>query len=344
MTLTMPSQPRIMPALRIPARPLGAKQSFVFHCNTAQRARLHAWTPIKPPSTLCKHTPLHLHIQAFHIQSPKNTSYSYTTMSPETKNPSQSAALAQTLKSLHTPGTPLILTNAWDPPSARAIASLSSTRALATASAAIAQAAGLDDQALTFDANLAAARNIAAVAAEFGLPLTVDFQDGYGARLEEGVGALVGMGVVGINLEDFGREVGGLYGVGEAQERVRRVLRTAEEAGVRDFVVNARTDALLVGGSIEEAIERGKAYLEAGATTAFIWGGKERGGMSVEEVKKASKELEGRLNVSLQVVRPGGLTVGELREIGVARISLGPQVMVKAMEGVKREMEAIVSG
>ena len=115
---------------------------------------------------------------------------------------------ALTLKSLHSPGNPLILTNIWDAITARAIAPLPTTKALATASYAIAAAAGLEDHDLTLEVNLAAIRAISKVAQEFNLPLTADFQDGFGSRLEEGIRELIRAGVVGINLEDFGRELG----------------------------------------------------------------------------------------------------------------------------------------
>lgn len=58
-----------------------------------------------------------------------------------------------------------------------------------------------------------------------------------------------------------------------------------------DFCVNARTDALGHGGSIEESIDREKAYLAAGATTVFVWGGGDRRGVSAEEVKQLVEAL-----------------------------------------------------
>ncbi|KAF2873719.1 PEP phosphonomutase-like protein [Massariosphaeria phaeospora] len=258
--------------------------------------------------------------------------------------PSTQNDLALQLRSLHRPGIPLILTNIWDAISARAIASLPRTRALATASYAIAAAAGLDDVELDLATNLHAIKGVARVAKATNLPLTVDFMDGFGDKLEEGVKEVIKLGAVGINLEDFERETNGLYSVGEAQERVRRVLRVAAEEGVPDFVVNARTDALIGGQDIDEAISRGKAYLEAGAANVFIWSGRERGGTSREEVEKASKALGGRLNVILLRAVPGGLTVKELSEIGVARISVGPQLMLKTAKGVEEEARSILDG
>lgn len=252
-------------------------------------------------------------------------------------------ALAQGLKSLHVAGRPLILTNIWDAISARSIVSLPNTHALATASAAVAAAAALPDDDLTLDINLAAIRAVAKIAKQHDKPLTVDFQDGFGDQLEEGLLEVVRAGAVGINLEDFGREIGDLYDVATAQERIRRVLKVAAEEGVPDFVVNARTDALLVGRPLAEAIERGKAYLQAGAHNIFIWGGSKRGGLAREEVEEACQALEGKLNVSLRWVAPG-LTIKELSEIGVARISVGPQLMLKTEDMIKEEAARIQSG
>ncbi|OAL54330.1 PEP phosphonomutase-like protein [Pyrenochaeta sp. DS3sAY3a] len=256
--------------------------------------------------------------------------------------PSQNdTALA--FKALHKPGSPLVLTNVWDAITAKTIASLPTTKALATASFAIAAAAGLADDDLTLDVNLRAAAAIAKVAQAFNLPLTVDFQDGFAEQLEEGVRKVIQLGAVGINLEDFGREKKALYSIAEAQDRIRRVLKVAKEEGVPDFVVNARTDTLYNGGEVDEAIERGKAYLEAGAANVFIWGGPSRKGWSKEEVIKATEALNGKLNVILVRVVPGGLSIKELGEIGVARISVGPQLMLKTAGLVGEEASRILN-
>jgi 2-methylisocitrate lyase-like PEP mutase family enzyme len=254
--------------------------------------------------------------------------------------------LAKTLKALHKPGSPLVLANIWDAITAQAVASLPQTKALATASYAIALAAGVEDPKLTLDVNLHAIEGIARIAEQHNKPLTADFQDGYGDALEEGVKSLAKLGVVGCNLEDFDRERDGLYTVDEAVSRIKLVLQTAASLGVPDFVVNARTDALVTGLSIDEAIARGKAYLDAGATSAFIWGGRERAtpGMRTEEVVQAAKELGWRLNVSLVRIRPGGLSVRELGEIGVCRISVGPQLMMRTVGAVGEEAERVYAG
>ena len=246
-------------------------------------------------------------------------------MSPQTQNDT-----AKHFRSLHIPGTPL--------------ASLPSTKALATASFAIAAAAGLTDDELDLATNLRAARIIAKVAASHNLPLTVDFQDGFATQLEEGVRAVIALGAVGINLEDFGREIGGLYSVDEQCERIGKVIAVAGEEGVPDFVVNARTDALFQGRDVDGAIERGKRYLEAGAFNVFIWGGPERQGWKRDEVRRASEALGGRLNVILVRGKAGGLSVSEIAELGVARISVGPALMRWSAERIGEEANDILVG
>jgi 2-methylisocitrate lyase-like PEP mutase family enzyme len=254
--------------------------------------------------------------------------------------------IARVFKALHEPGKPLILTNVWDAITAKTVASLPTTKALATASYAIAAAAGVPDEELTLDINLRAVEAIAKVAKQFTLPLSVDFQDGFGDQLEEGVRAVIKLGAVGINLEDFDRQTNALFPVEEAQERIRKVMKVAEEEGVPDFVINARTDALfsIPHDGYGEAIARGKAYLDAGAANIFIWGGPSRKGWSKEDVSKASKALEGRLNVLLITIQPDGLSVKEIGEVGVCRISVGPQLMLKTMGALAEEAEAILKG
>lgn len=117
-------------------------------------------------------------------------------------------------------------------------------------------------------------------------------------------------------------------------------------------VADTAHSVLVHGGSFEETITRGKAYLEAGATSVFVWGGgsgrvgdasaasgaNEDGpknfGISKQEIEQLVTAFDGRLNVSLKLGVPGALTVAELAKIGVSRISIGPTLQFKAMERV----------
>lgn len=247
-------------------------------------------------------------------------------------------------RAFHTPGEPLVLTNIWDAITATSIASIPGTKALATASFAVAAAAGLADEDLDLTTLVRAASVISKVAAAHDLPLTVDLQDGYGTQLRDAVRQIIQLGAVGINLEDFSRESNSLYSTAQQCERIQIAMQVAKEEGVPDFVVNARTDALFAGGSVDEAIDRGKAYLAAGGFNIFIWGGPSRKGWNREEVARAAKALNGRLNVTLIHGRPGGLSVREIGELGVARISVGPALMRWSVEAIQGEAASIMGG
>jgi len=249
---------------------------------------------------------------------------------------------AQELKALHVPGTPVIMANVWDIASARTVGSLPAAKALATASYAVALANGTEDAALTLEINVGAAKAIGKIAAELDKPLSVDLQDGYGARLEEAIAGVIAAGAVGVNIEDVDKDSGVQYSPADAADRIVRALKAAKSEGVPDFVVNARCDTMLKGsGDMEETISRGKKYLEAGATTVFVIGGAKRGGLSTDEVKQLTKGLDGRINVSV-VLADGKLTAKDVGDIGASRISIGPQLHLKAMQGVKAEAEKLL--
>ncbi|OCT49111.1 putative carboxyphosphonoenolpyruvate mutase [Cladophialophora carrionii] len=251
---------------------------------------------------------------------------------------------AKTFRDLHRPGRPLVLANVYDMLSAKTVAGLSSCHALATASYSVALAAGTTDDELTLDQNMAAARQIGRVAAAHGKPLTVDLQDGYGDRLADAVRQVIAAGAVGINLEDYDRGAKAFYSVDEAAARVRTAVQVAAgdapvAGGLRDFVVNARCDTLVQGGELAEVIERGKSYLDAGATSVFVWGGRQRG-VSRAEVEQLVTAFDGRLSVSFKW--EDGLTVAELAAMGVARISVGPAIMFFAMAEYERRARLLL--
>lgn len=247
--------------------------------------------------------------------------------------------LAKRLRSLHVPGNPLVLTNIYSPDSATIVASIPATKALATASYAVAAVSGTADASLTLSENLRAIGPIGEIAIKHSLPLTVDLQDGY-EDLAESVKRVIEKGVVGANIEDLQRDTGGVRKLDVAVERIKLALRTAEGLGVPDFCVNARSDILgTEGGTISNAIERGKAFLEAGATTVFIWGGGGGRGLRDHEIKELVKAFGGKLSVMMSL-KDGMLNAGDLADMGVARISIGPGLYFKETGGAG-VMEAV---
>jgi len=262
-------------------------------------------------------------------------------------NPQTSTQLAHKFRSLHIPGSPVLLTNIWDPPTVSLALANPSTKAIATASFAIAACAGLEDPELTLEVNLAVISKIAARIEKEGregdIPLTVDLQDGYGENLQEVIEKVVRMGVVGCNLEDS-KEVDGktvLINPEEHASRVKLVIETASKIGVDGFVVNARADCVMLGGTIEEAVTRGKKYLEAGATSVFVWGGMKRG-LRDAEVRELVEGLDGKVSVIYRKSRDGALSTRAIGDLGVARISMGPDLWREAMTCAEREMTRVV--
>jgi 2-methylisocitrate lyase-like PEP mutase family enzyme len=258
-------------------------------------------------------------------------------------------ARAIRLRELHKPGDHLILCNVYDGETARIVLQHGGAKAVATSSYAVAAVRGKRGEDLKPEILVSAVRDITSViesnsssrSQEQLVPLTVDMRDGWGDRLESTVQGIIDAGAVGCNLEDEDGETGELMTLTEGSDRVSRVLREASRLGVPDFVINARTDILGHGGTISDATERGKAYLAAGATSVFVWGGLKGRGVSCEEVKQLVQAFDGRLNVRLKT-GPGYLTIPELRELGVARVSLGRELQDIAMQAYKQAVARLL--
>jgi len=246
---------------------------------------------------------------------------------------------ARALRELCKPGAPLVLTNVYDAATASIVASHPNTTAVATASYAIAATNGVEDNDLSLEDNIGAIRKIAVVVSKKGLPLSADLQDGYddvATTIKQAIEA----GAIGCNIEDVEKRNGKLRSVDDAASRIKTALSAAEEAGVPDFCINARTDVLAFGGSVQDAVARGRAYLDAGAVTVFVWGGPSGRGVSTDEVKGLVQDLGGMVNVKMNL-RPGFLNAKELAELGVARISIGPELYNKAMATLKDALEVV---
>lgn len=249
---------------------------------------------------------------------------------------------AKAFRQLCKPGDPVLLTNVYDAATAAIVASHPRTKALATASYAIAATKGIEDNDLDLENNLIGIRNVATVAEKSGLPLTTDLQDGYG-NVAQTITRAIDAGAIGCNLEDVNNKTGELRHIDDAVSRINTAVAAAQQAGVPDFCVNARCDVLAFGGSIEDAITRGKSYLAAGAVTVFVWGGAKGRGVSKDEVVKLVEGLGGMVNVKMHL-RPGFLNAKELADIGVARISIGPELYRKAMAGFEDALGIAIEG
>ncbi|WP_106813748.1 isocitrate lyase/PEP mutase family protein [Microbacterium timonense] len=242
------------------------------------------------------------------------------------------AEKAQTLARLHAAPEILRVVNVWDAVSARTVAALPETRAIATAGHSIAATFGYPDGGIPLEISLDMIGRI--VQAVGDLPVTADLDDGY-ADPGETVRRAIGVGVVGANVEDR------LRPLDEAVSRVEAIVAAGAAEGV-PFVLNARTDAFVRAGdrpfeeSLADAIERGRAYLSAGADLVFV------PGILDAEVTRRLVEGIGERKVSV-IGLPGALSAGEYEALGVARVSYGPmpqRVALTALQDVAADLYA----
>lgn len=228
-------------------------------------------------------------------------------------------AKAEALRDLHIPGDPLLLLNAWDAASAVVIGR-GGARAIATSSAAAANALGYaDGQHVTREQMLGA---VAAVAGAVDLPVTADMEAGYGDRPEDASATARGVvetGAVGLNMEDLRDGGDDLLPIDAFCAKVAAVRAVGDETGV-PLVLNARTDVFLsqIGDPytrLENAVERGNAYLGAGADCIFVPGVIDTG-----VITELVQGIHGPVSV---LAVPGSPRVSDLKALGVARISTG---------------------
>jgi 2-methylisocitrate lyase-like PEP mutase family enzyme len=245
---------------------------------------------------------------------------------------------AEAFAALHVPGRPLVLFNAWDAGSARAVAA-SGAAAIATGSWSVAAAHGYGDgERLPLDLVIA---NLERIVAAVELPVTLDLEGGYGATPQavgETVGRVLLAGAIGFNLEDRDPEAHGLRTVAEQTARLRAARAAAERAGVAAFV-NARTDVFLIAAPdthgdamVDTALERARAYADAGASGFFVPG-------LVEErlIAKVTNGTPLPVNVMKSPACPSST---RLAELGVARVSHGPGPYRQAMKALEEAARA----
>jgi 2-methylisocitrate lyase-like PEP mutase family enzyme len=239
------------------------------------------------------------------------------------------AAKAELLRSLHVPGTPLIVTNVWDAITARTVAAVPGVKALATASHAISFAHGVHDgEGLSLEQALAAASLITHAV---DIPVSVDFERGYAPDLEalhHSIARLIATGAAGLNIEDtLDATAKTMFPIDVATDRVAAVRSTAGTVGV-PLVINARVDTLVRGGDWDDMVARANSYLEAGADVIFVLGlGTE------DKVKRALDAIDGKISV---VSNPTSVPLKRLAELGVSRVSFGPGTLGLTLAHLQR--------
>jgi 2-methylisocitrate lyase-like PEP mutase family enzyme len=244
------------------------------------------------------------------------------------------------LRSLHRPGDPLLLPNAWDVATARAVVA-AGFAVVATTSAGVAPALGFaDHEDAPADEMLAAA---ARIARGVDVPVTVDAEAGYGLAPAELAAALRAAGAAGANLEDTDHRAGSLRDPDEQAQWLQAVRQAAADDGY-GLVVNARIDVflgpLLAGGGagtqlelVPEALRRASAYLEAGVDCVYpiaLW--------EPEALRRFMSDVDGPVNVARLPQAP---PVAELTALGVARVSWGAFLFRDAMARFQEQLATL---
>jgi 2-methylisocitrate lyase-like PEP mutase family enzyme len=210
-------------------------------------------------------------------------------------------------RDLHQPGSPFLLPNAWDYASAAALVH-AGFPAVGTTSLGVAAGAGLPDgEGSTRSETVALARLLRS------LPgfLTVDIERGFSSAPGEVADLVASLDVDGVNIED---------GTGPVSHQVQVI--SAVKSAAPNVFLNARTDThWLRAGTTAEAVERCRAYIDAGADGVFVPGITDRAGIS------ALTDLGAPLNTLL-----GAIPFAELAELGVSRVSTGSLLFRAALD------------
>ncbi|MFB9310121.1 2-methylisocitrate lyase-like PEP mutase family enzyme [Agromyces hippuratus] len=235
-------------------------------------------------------------------------------------------------RTLHRPGDPLLLPNAWDLASTRWLAA-AGHRAIGTTSLGLAFGAGRRDGAGEIAAETFA---LAQAAAAVGIALSVDLEAGFSDDPDE-VGRfaaeLAAIGCVGVNLEDS-TEHGELADPELAAAKVAAIAAAAP-----GLYLNARTDGYWIDGDADadarftDAVARSGRYLAAGASGVFV-----PGVLDPATIAALAGAIEAPLNVLVQPELP----FSRLAELGVARVSTGSLLFRISLGSITGAVGALV--
>ena len=248
------------------------------------------------------------------------------------------AARADALRALHTARQMLVLPNAWDAASAK-VFEAAGFAAIATTSIGIAQSLGFaDHEGAPLDEMLAAAARIIRAVT---VPVTVDFEAGYGLGPREIAQRLIAIGAAGMNLEDSDHHGGSRIVDAERHAAHLAAVRAAcRDEGV-GLVLNARVDTfvLRLGTAQEqltEGLRRARLYKEAGADCIYPITAHEEGDI------RAIVDGLGRAPVNVMAL-PVAPPLAKLAALGVARITFGSQLMRSALDEAERALQAYLA-
>ena len=181
-------------------------------------------------------------------------------------------------------------------------------------------------------------------AAAVSVPMNADAERGYGEEkeIQDTVRSLIALGVAGMNLEDgAGVKPGGTRGLVPLADQLRKiatVMKTKQALG-SEFFLNARVDSFHVmtddpKKALNEAVLRGNAYAEAGSDCIFYLNAHSR-----EVIGTLAKEVKAPISI---LAGPSSPSVGELQDLGVARVSYGSAFLKAAIGATQKLAQEIL--
>jgi len=230
-------------------------------------------------------------------------------------------------RELHEAAGVFLIPNPWDAASARLLTSLGFV-ALATSSAAAAGTLGRADYGLSRDEALANAKMIVGAT---DLPVSADLEDGFGPSPEnvaETVRHAIEIGLAGCSIEDASGDAKP-YDLNLATERVTAAVEAARKAPF-PFTITARAENYCREcHDLTDTIRRLQAFEAAGADVLFA-----PGVPTLQEVRTLCSEVRSPVNV-VGTMQGGTVTVAQLAEAGVKRISLAASLFRAALNGLR---------
>ena len=237
-------------------------------------------------------------------------------------------------RALHEQGC-FVIPNPWDTGSARYLQGLG-FKALATTSSGHAWSQGLADGAQSRDTVLAHLRDIVAAT---DLPVNADFENGFASDAQgvaESVRLAVETGVAGLSIEDStGDTANPLFPIDVAVERLRAARQAIDAAGGDTLLVGRAENFFAGRPDLDDTIARLKAYAAAGADCLYAPGIKTREQIATVVAAVAPKP------VNLLVGGVSELTMKDIAELGVRRVSVGGGLARAAWGGFDRAARAL---
>ncbi|MEU1533900.1 isocitrate lyase/PEP mutase family protein [Streptomyces fagopyri] len=246
--------------------------------------------------------------------------------------------LYEKFMALHARDGGLVMPNAWDGLSALMLAD-AGFEAIATSSAAIAATLGRLDgrHEVSREEHLEHARLLGRLT---GLPVNGDFEDGYGdtsADVAATVEAAAESGLAGIGIEDTSGDPD--QPIRDFDEAVSRVRKAVDAAKGR-IVVTGRTDNFIQGRpDLDDTIRRLTAFADVGADVVYAPFPPSLDALAAIVTAVAPTPVNVLVSPADKV-----LTVAELQNAGVKRISLGPLLYTHAMEAAEQATRALLAG